>query len=92
VSRRSGASRTDLIPAAVVRELVDRNERRIDDLKRQLDQARAEADEAERRVLARSGTEPAPLEAAPTPPGGSPDRPRTTVVARPPAPGPTRRA
>jgi hypothetical protein len=74
----------EAIPGAVVQDLVQRNERQIDGLRRELDAALEVAEEAEERAAALSGTPP---------PGAPPDgtsgygkhsqRPRTTVVTRP---------
>jgi hypothetical protein len=84
---RAPRGRTDVIPGAVVRDLMDNNEQRIAALERELAAALEEAEEAEGRVaglsaLKRSHTA---SEAHTTAPG---DRrrngpPRTTVVTRP---------
>ena len=67
---------TDVIAAAVVRELVDRNEREIRTLRDELKVALREAETAEREVAAH----PAATEHRPrSVPNG---RPRTTVVTR----------
>jgi hypothetical protein len=79
------APRRDVIPGAVVTELVQRNESEIDDLRRQLDAALHEAEEAERTVAELSGT-PYPTVVTDDAPGDrgkhSPRAPRTTVVTR----------
>jgi hypothetical protein len=79
------ATRPDVIPGAVVGELVQRNEGEIDDLRRQLDAALHEAEEAERTVAELSGT-PYSSVATDGVPGDrgkhSPRPPRTTVVTR----------
>ena len=90
---RGAASRTiGVIPAAVVHHLMETNEAEIDRLRRQLEAALAEAEEAESRVEAHPGAPLLPLEwndlDALTPSGKSsepPSPPRTTVVTRRPA-------
>jgi len=70
----------------VVEELVERNESQIDALRRQLDAAVGQAEEAERRVAELSGTPYASM-VTDDGPGDrgrhSPRPPRTTVVTRP---------
>ncbi len=70
----------EIIPGAVVRDLVDRNEQRIEELEHELATAARRAEEAELRVAVLSGDE------HPVHPNGSNSRaagpPRTTVVAR----------
>jgi hypothetical protein len=79
-------SRGEAIPGAVVEELVERNESQIDALRRQLEAALGEADEAERKVAELSGT-PYTNVLTDDAPGDrgkhSPRPPRTTVVTRP---------
>ncbi len=76
----------EVIPGAVVEELVERNESQIDALRRQLDAALDQAEEAERKVAELSGT-PYSSVLADDGPGDrgrhSPRPPRTTVVTRP---------
>lgn len=80
------ATRRDVIPEGVVGELVERNESEIDDLRRQLDAALHEAEQAERTVAELSGT---PYSGVVTDDASgdrgkhSPRPPRTTVVTRP---------
>ena len=71
---------TDVIAGAVVRELVDRNEREIEVLQHVLEAALQEAENAEKLVAARSASHPAADEI--TAPSARPGRPRTTVVTR----------
>lgn len=79
-------ARREAIPGAVVEELVERNESQIDGLRRQLDAALGEAEEAERKVAELSGT-PYSTVVTDDAPGDrgkhSPRPPRTTVVTRP---------
>jgi hypothetical protein len=82
----------ETIPAAVVRDLVDGNERTIEQLGRELAAALREAEEAELRVAVLSGDAPpvpsgggvtGPDGGLPGADGGPAGRPRTTVVTRP---------
>jgi hypothetical protein len=70
----------DVIAGAVVRELVDRNEREIEVLQHVLEAALQEAENAEKLVAVRSASHPAADELAPL--SARPGRPRTTVVTR----------
>jgi hypothetical protein len=84
-SRRAVAP--EVIPGAVVRDLVDSNEQRIAELQRELELAVDEADEAERGVAGMTAPGPSSAngsEAGPKDPGdhGRPGPPRTTVVTR----------
>ncbi len=92
---RSGAV-PEVIPAAVVRDLVDRNEQTIAQLHHELSEAQREAEEAELRVAMLSreaGSGPSDGDAggsdrARPDAGGRPAAPpRTTVVRRPRGPG-----
>jgi hypothetical protein len=79
-------ARREVIPRAVVEELVERNESQIDALSRELDAALHEADEAERKVAELSGTPYSSVLSDDTPGDRgkhSPRPPRTTVVTRP---------
>lgn len=81
-----------VIPGGVVRDLVDRNEQKIEELERELAAAVREAQEAELRVAILSGAEH-PVPPDPGAPGSNgtsaggngqaAGRPRTTVVTRP---------
>ncbi len=94
--RRSGdrPAGAEVIGAAVVRDLIERNEQEIEVLGRTLEAALREAEEAEQRVAARSGGAPLPVPPddgargpGETAPGQRPEaapRARTTVVTRPP--------
>ncbi len=77
-ARRNAAP--EIIPGAVVRDLVDRNEQKIEGLQHELATAVRHAEEAELRVAVLSGDERS------VHPGGSNGRaagpPRTTVVTR----------
>jgi hypothetical protein len=79
------ATRRDVIPGPVVRELMERNESEIDYLRRQLEAALHEAEEAERTVAELSGKPYSSVvsDGAPDDRGKhSPRPPRTTVVTR----------
>ncbi len=85
----SPAGEAGAIPASVVGHLIESNEGEIERLRRQLNEALAEADEAESRVEAHPGAPLLPLEwqdldgVAPTDESPEPTRPaRTTVVTR----------
>ncbi|MGD0391935.1 MAG: hypothetical protein ABSC41_04770 [Acidimicrobiales bacterium] len=75
----------EAVPAAVVRDLVDRNEQTIEQLRQELAKELRAAEEAELRVAVLSGdARSVPSDGgAPGPGGGSAGRPRTTVVTRP---------
>lgn len=71
---------TDVIAGAVVRGLIERNERKMEVLQHVLEAALREAENAEKLVATRSASHPAADEL--TPHSAPPGRPRTTLVTR----------
>lgn len=84
-AKADGKPAPEAIPAAVVQDLVDANEQRIEELQRQLIAAVRRAEEAELRVALLAGDERSVHADSNNGPGAAP--PRTTVVTRSRPPG-----